>query len=79
MSNIAAIELSLNDIRTAINEERDHATNLLNNTMQQIDALIENHRISIKMLEQLKERMQADHSVHAMVLSNVIGEGTNRG
>ncbi len=79
MFNISAIELGLNDMRTAIHGEQDHAANMLANTLQQLDALIENHKISIKMLEQLKERMQADHSAHDNMLSNLVGEASNRG
>lgn len=75
MSNIAAIELALADIRTIVNSERDHSTDMLHNTMQQLDALIENHKISVKMLEQLKERMTADHAAHDNILNNVTGQG----
>jgi hypothetical protein len=78
MSNINAIELALNDIRAIVNSEREHSASVLQNTAAQIDALIENHKVSIKMLEQLKERLHEDHAIHDNVLHNVTGDG-NRG
>lgn len=79
MNTIANIELALNDIRTAANQEREFAKEALRISVANVDALIQNHTMALKLLEEHREQLIKTCEGSDAAIAAVIGdqEGTN--